>query len=110
MIMCYCDYDCYSKVWEYYLEVCNDNNSFFGMTWPHLRSLLNNVEMTKTYNLNPLAPEFIPKSIYPGQQGQPVFMAAQQHQPSWVGPNPYRGLQQPVSCESTKYVILLNCI
>ena len=63
----------FSKVWEYYLEVCNDHNSFFGMTWPHLKSLLNNVEMTKTYILNPLAPEFIPKSIYP--HGQPVFMS-----------------------------------
>ena len=61
----------FSKVWEYFLEVCNDHNSFFGMTWPHLKSLLNNVEMTKTYILNPLAPEFIPKS-YP--HGQPVFM------------------------------------
>ena len=45
------------------------------MTEPHLRSLLNNAEMTKTYILNPLAPEFIPKAAYPGQQGQPVFIS-----------------------------------
>ncbi|WAQ96244.1 HELZ-like protein [Mya arenaria] len=83
------------KVWEYYLEVCNDNNSFFGMTGPHLRSLLNNVEMTKTYNLNPLAPEFIPKAVYPGQQGQPVFMAPHAAQVGWAGgTNAYRGLPQ----------------
>lgn len=87
----------YSKVWEYYLEVCNDNDSFFGMTWPHLRSLLNNAEMTKTYILNPLAPEFIPKAVYPGAQGQSVYMpnptgshpAAAPHGP-WP-PAGYRG-------------------
>ena len=91
-----------SKVWEYYLEVCCDNDSFFGMTWPHLRSLLNNVEMTKTYILNPLAPEFIPKSIsFPGQQGQPVYLP---HPPGpgppssqgWAHHPAYRGNQPHV--------------
>lgn len=85
-----------SKVWEYYIEVCSDNNSFFGMTEPHLRSLLNNAEMTKTYILNPLAPEFIPKAVFPGQQGQPVFMAHPGPMSQVLGwpPNPsaaYRG-------------------
>ena len=75
----------HSKVWEYFLEVCNDHDSFFGMTWHHLKSLLNNVEMTKTYILNPLAPEFIPKSIYP--HGQPVFMSP--GHPQSAAPGPY---------------------
>ena len=75
--------------------MCNDNGSFFGMTWPHLRSLLNNAEMTKTYILNPLAPEFIPKTGYPSVQGQPVYMpspnAAQQGAIPHAWPQGYRG-------------------
>lgn len=72
------------------------------MTWPHLRSLLNNAEMTKTYILNPLAPEFIPKAVYPGQQGQPVFMSHPGQMPTAVGwpqhhPAAYRGPQPQVT-------------
>lgn len=101
----------FSKVWEYYLEVCNDNNSFFGMTWPHLRSLLNNAEMTKTYILNPLAPEFIPKTVYSGAQGQHVYMPNQggTHPaaipPTW--PQGYRGPHPQVQCEPSLNIFLI---
>ena len=33
-----------------------------GLTWSALRAMLDNVEMKKAYVLNPLAPEFVPKS------------------------------------------------
>ncbi|XP_055954783.1 probable helicase with zinc finger domain [Patella vulgata] len=52
------------KVWEYFLEICNKHGSLHGMTWTQLRAQLEGVEMTKTYTLNPLAPEFIPNRLY----------------------------------------------
>ena len=96
--------------------MCNDHNSFFGMTWPHLKSLLNNVEMTKTYILNPLAPEFIPKSF---PHGQPVFMSPGQLQgapglyhphPRAMGPGgPYQQVgvmfDPLMSCEANRGVL-----
>ncbi|XP_052786949.1 uncharacterized protein LOC128222124 isoform X1 [Mya arenaria] len=51
-----------SKVWEYYLEICNDHGSFFGLTWKHFKSLLENTEVEETYRLNPLAKEFVPRT------------------------------------------------
>ncbi|KAK3583585.1 hypothetical protein CHS0354_039403 [Potamilus streckersoni] len=69
-----------SKVWDYYLEVCNDHGSFFGMTWNHLRSLMNNAEMTKSYILNPHAPEFVPTSVLnPNHHGQPIYAMPGHH-------------------------------
>lgn len=51
------------KVWERFIEICNQNKSLFGITWPLLRSQLDSVELKKTYVLNPLAPEFIPRQF-----------------------------------------------
>ncbi|KAG8254716.1 hypothetical protein J6590_005275 [Homalodisca vitripennis] len=51
------------KVWERFIEICNSNNSLFGIKWTYLRSLLDGVELKKTYTLNPLAPEFIPRQF-----------------------------------------------
>ncbi|XP_076449410.1 putative helicase with zinc finger domain [Babylonia areolata] len=48
------------KVWEYFLEICHQNDSLFGITWTQLRSSLDRVEVAKSYVLNPLAPEFVP--------------------------------------------------
>lgn len=49
------------KVWERFIEICNAHHSLFGITWSYLRSQLDGVEFKKTYTLNPLAPEFIPR-------------------------------------------------
>lgn len=49
------------KVWERFIEICNQNKSLFGITWQKLKSLLDGVELRKTYVLNPLAPEFVPR-------------------------------------------------
>ncbi|KAI5695061.1 hypothetical protein M8J75_010231 [Diaphorina citri] len=51
------------KVWERFIEICNNNNSLFGITWKSLRAQLDGVELKKTYVLNPLAPEFVPRSF-----------------------------------------------
>ncbi|KAK6630750.1 hypothetical protein RUM44_002919 [Polyplax serrata] len=51
------------KVWERFIEICNKNKSLFGITWGLLRSQLDGVELKKTYALNPLAPEFVPRSF-----------------------------------------------
>lgn len=49
------------KVWERFIETCHQNKSLFGITWQSLKSQLDGVELRKTYVLNPLAPEFIPR-------------------------------------------------
>jgi len=49
------------KVWERFIQICDENHSLNGITWIHLRNLLDNLELKKTYVLNPLAPEFVPR-------------------------------------------------
>lgn len=49
------------KVWERFIETCHQNKSLFGITWQSLKSQLDGVELRKTYVLNPLAPEFVPR-------------------------------------------------
>lgn len=51
------------KVWERFIDICNQNQSLFGITWSTLRSQLDGVELKKTYVLNPLAPEFVPRAL-----------------------------------------------
>nr|CAD7592664.1 unnamed protein product [Timema genevievae] len=65
------------KVWERFIEICNQNKSLFGITWSYLRSQLDGVELKKTYVLNPLAPEFVPRQF----AGEPYIRL-----PSLLGP------------------------
>ncbi|XP_022187469.2 probable helicase with zinc finger domain [Nilaparvata lugens] len=51
------------KVWERFIDICNTNNSLYGIKWSYLKSLLDGVELKKTYTLNPLAPEFVPRQM-----------------------------------------------
>jgi len=53
----------FRKVWERFLEICDENQSLYGITWALLRSQLDGVELKKSYTLNPLAPEFVPRAI-----------------------------------------------
>lgn len=73
------------KVWERFIEICNQNKSLFGITWSMLRSQLDGVELKKTYVLNPLAPEFIPRALqheaYLREQST-TFNHLQHHHPS----------------------------
>ena len=73
-MLCFC---VTRKVWERFIEICNQNKSLFGITWSHLRSQLDGVELKKTYVLNPLAPEFIPRQYH----GEPYIRL-----PSLLGP------------------------
>lgn len=54
----------FRKVWEYFLETCNEHKSFFGLKFSVLKAQLNSAELRKTYVLNPLAPEFVPNRLY----------------------------------------------
>lgn len=51
------------KVWERFIETCHQNKSLFGITWQTLKLQLDGVELRKTYVLNPLAPEFVPRAL-----------------------------------------------
>ena len=46
------------------MQLCSEAGSLYGITWSALRSQLDGVELKKTYVLNPLAPEFIPRYLY----------------------------------------------
>ena len=50
------------KLWERFMNICQEHKSLLGLTYSALRTMLDNVEMKKAYVLNPLAPEFIPRS------------------------------------------------
>lgn len=63
LFVCFCFI---RKVWERFIQICNQNKSLFGITWSYLRSQLDGVELKKTYVLNPLAPEFFPRQ-YQGE-------------------------------------------
>ncbi|KAH9492798.1 hypothetical protein Btru_024739, partial [Bulinus truncatus] len=52
------------KIWEYFLEVCHFNDSLHGISWIPLREQLDRAELTKSFVLNPLAPEFVPSRPY----------------------------------------------
>lgn len=56
---------CYRKVWERFINICHQHRSLFGITWAQLRAQLDGVELRKTYTLNPLAPEFVPRQFRP---------------------------------------------
>lgn len=79
------------KVWERFIEICNQNKSLFGITWSLLRSQLDGVELKKAFVLNPLAPEFIPRALQAETylRDQQMSMHAQQQQmyPSHVLPH-----------------------
>lgn len=68
------------KVWERFIEICNQNKSLFGITWSLLRSQLDGVELKKTFVLNPLAPEFIPRALQAETYLREQQMHAQQQQ------------------------------
>lgn len=74
------------KVWERFIEICNLNNSLHGIKWSYLRSLLDGVELKKTYTLNPLAPEFVPRTLQPETYIRSLLCNG----PSLLGP--YNGL------------------
>ncbi|XP_046398120.1 probable helicase with zinc finger domain isoform X2 [Ischnura elegans] len=82
------------KVWERFLEICHANNSLFGVTWASLRSQLDGVETRRTYVLNPLAPEFVPRHQQIQQQLQLQQQIQRQAMQQRMGPGHQHHQQQ----------------
>ncbi|XP_075436082.1 putative helicase with zinc finger domain isoform X1 [Ascaphus truei] len=51
------------KFWEQFITICHENKSLHGITFEQIKSQLEALELKKTYVLNPLAPEFIPRAL-----------------------------------------------
>lgn len=100
------------KVWERFISICNENQSLFGISWSMLRSQLDGVELKKTYTLNPLAKEFVPRAMQkeaylkfhpiPGPQimasilGPPLQMTVNQNNVNNVQQNMITPQMQPL--------------
>ena len=54
---------CFRKLWEKFVFACYESGSLYGITWAGLRAQLDGVELKKTFELNPLAPEFVPRFL-----------------------------------------------
>ncbi|CAD7005795.1 unnamed protein product [Ceratitis capitata] len=88
------------KVWERFIEICDENKSLFGITWSYLRSQLDGVEFKRGYVLNPLAPEFIPRAMQPeaylrDQTAMYLMGAAGANVNHHGGPHPGAGPHHP---------------
>ncbi|KAL2101165.1 hypothetical protein ACEWY4_002926 [Coilia grayii] len=66
------------KFWETFISICHENSSLHGITFEQIKAQLEALELKKTYVLNPLAPEFIPRALRP----QPPLQASGKHQHS----------------------------
>ncbi|NXT02697.1 HELZ helicase, partial [Jacana jacana] len=51
------------KFWERFIALCHENESLHGITFEQIKAQLEALELKKTYVLNPLAPEFIPRAL-----------------------------------------------
>ncbi|KAM9456834.1 putative helicase with zinc finger domain isoform 2-T2 [Clarias gariepinus] len=69
------------KFWERFISICHDNGSLHGITFEQIKAQLEALELKKTYVLNPLAPEFIPRALRPQQPPGP---GKHQHSPPKV--------------------------
>ncbi|XP_073435910.1 probable helicase with zinc finger domain [Dendrobates tinctorius] len=67
------------KFWEQFITICHENRSLHGITFEQIKSQLEALELKKTYVLNPLAPEFIPRALR--QQATGSSTAKQQQSP-----------------------------
>ncbi|XP_058266742.1 probable helicase with zinc finger domain isoform X2 [Hemibagrus wyckioides] len=69
------------KFWETFISICHDNSSLHGITFEQIKAQLEALELKKTYVLNPLAPEFIPRAL---RAQQPQGPGKHQHSPPKV--------------------------
>ncbi|XP_069050736.1 probable helicase with zinc finger domain [Lepisosteus oculatus] len=51
------------KFWEKFITICHENSSLHGITLEQIKAQLEALELKKTYVLNPLAPEFVPRAL-----------------------------------------------
>ncbi|KAJ7416845.1 hypothetical protein WISP_68213 [Willisornis vidua] len=66
------------KFWERFIALCHENESLHGITFEQIKAQLEALELKKTYVLNPLAPEFIPRALRHQHSANP---AKQQQSP-----------------------------
>ncbi|PIK44602.1 putative helicase with zinc finger domain [Apostichopus japonicus] len=59
------------KLWEELIKVCHINDSLHGTTYAAIKAQLSSVEMKKTFILNPMAKEFVPR--FNNIMGAPVI-------------------------------------
>ncbi|KAM3865303.1 putative helicase with zinc finger domain [Diretmus argenteus] len=65
------------KFWEHFISICHENTSLHGITFEQIKAQLEALELKKTYVLNPLAPEFIPRALRPLLGPHPAHPTAQ---------------------------------
>lgn len=68
------------KFWEHFISICHQNSSLHGITFEQIKAQLEALELKKTYVLNPLAPEFIPRALRPLQGHHPAPQPLHPHQ------------------------------
>uniref|UniRef100_A0A671T092 Probable helicase with zinc finger domain n=1 Tax=Sinocyclocheilus anshuiensis TaxID=1608454 RepID=A0A671T092_9TELE len=66
------------KFWETFISICHENHSLHGITFEQIKIQLEALELKKTYVLNPLAPEFIPRAL---RSQHPQGPGKHQHSP-----------------------------
>ncbi len=69
------------KFWETFISICHENHSLHGITFEQIKIQLEALELKKTYVLNPLAPEFIPRAL---RSHHPQGPGKHQHSPPKV--------------------------
>uniref|UniRef100_A0AAZ3SHE7 Probable helicase with zinc finger domain n=1 Tax=Oncorhynchus tshawytscha TaxID=74940 RepID=A0AAZ3SHE7_ONCTS len=97
------------KFWEKFISICHENASLHGITFEQIKAQLEALELKKTYVLNPLAPEFIPRALRP----QPPQQQQPQQSPPKVNMNfsfPLPFLPQPSSVQPNPAVLMGNPI
>uniref|UniRef100_A0A674BRJ8 Probable helicase with zinc finger domain n=1 Tax=Salmo trutta TaxID=8032 RepID=A0A674BRJ8_SALTR len=85
------------KFWEKFISICHENASLHGITFEQIKAQLEALELKKTYVLNPLAPEFIPRALRP-QPGKGQHANHTEHFPpeGFVQPNPAVLMGNPI--------------
>ncbi|XP_061778836.2 probable helicase with zinc finger domain isoform X2 [Nerophis lumbriciformis] len=71
------------KFWEHFVSICHENESLHGITFEQIKAQLEALELKKTYVLNPLAPEFIPRALrlLQGHQSSSQALHPHHHHP-----------------------------
>ena len=83
------------KLWERYLALCSQSNSFHGFSQDLLASNLDAIELKKIYGLNPLAAEFVPRPLPPPVVSRPAPALPPFLPPSLATPLPPPLLRPP---------------
>uniref|UniRef100_A0A7N6BP44 Probable helicase with zinc finger domain n=1 Tax=Anabas testudineus TaxID=64144 RepID=A0A7N6BP44_ANATE len=95
------------KFWEHFISICHENSSLHGITFEQIKAQLEALELKKTYVLNPLAPEFIPRALRPmqglhsssqqqQQQSPPKVRCFSESRTQWIQPNPAVLMGNPI--------------